>query len=104
MLLQPTATQQVPNRLDTAAPKSQYSIVKHKSKIAITRNNMHFFSNFQIRRPVEGNRCMFGGESDDPTACVVSEDGRSLVLADGLLTDVQNCPIGIGSADDGGQH
>jgi hypothetical protein len=65
---------------------------------------MHFFSNFQICRFIEGNRSMFGRETDDSAFWVVSEDRRGLVLAHGLLTDVQNGPMGIRAADDRGEN
>ncbi len=69
--------------------------MKHKSKIAITRNDVHFFSNFQISLVIERNRGVFGGKTDDSAVWIVSEDRRSFVLAHGLLSDVEDGPIGM---------
>ena len=47
-LLQFSATQKVPDGLDPPAAKTKNPIVEHKSKIAITGNDVHFFSNWQV--------------------------------------------------------
>ena len=102
--LQPPASQQFPVRHHAAPAMRQHPIVEHKSKIAVTGNDVHFFSDLQLRSRLEGDDGMLGGESGDRTVWIISENRRSLVLADGFLADVEDRPVGSGSADDGGQH
>ena len=52
--------------------------MEHKSKIAITRSDVHFFSNLQICLAIECNRGVFGGKTDDSAVWVVSEDQAKL--------------------------
>ena len=47
---------------------------------------------------------MFCGKSGDSAVWIVSEDWRSLVLADRLLTDVEDGAIAGRAADDGGEN
>ena len=73
-LLQPASAQEIPHGLDSSATNTKYAIVEHKSKIAITRSDVYFFSNFQVDSWVESDRGVFGGKTDDSAAWVVSED------------------------------
>ena len=63
-------------------PNPEYPVVEHESKIAITGNDVHFFSNWQMFRRIDGDDGVFGGKADDLAVWVVSENWRSLVLAD----------------------
>ena len=78
--------------------------MEHESKIAITGNDVHFFSNLQISFRIECDRGVFGGKTDDSAVWIISEDWRSFVLADRLLADVEDRAIGSRAADDGGQN
>ena len=59
---------------------------------------------FQINSGFERNGGVFGGEPNDSAVWEISEDWGSLVLADGLLADVEDGPIGVRPAHDGGQN
>ena len=80
--LQPASAQQIPDGLHAPSTSTEHAIVEHKSKIAITRNDVHFFSNFQICFRIECDRGMFRGETDDRAIWVISENRRSFVLTD----------------------
>ncbi len=55
---------------------------------------MHFFSDFQGCPGREQDVGVLGGEADDSAAWMILEDWWSLVLAHGLLTDVEDGTIG----------
>ena len=83
--------------------KAENAVVEHKSKIAITGNDVHFFSDWQVILRVDRDRGVLGGKADDAAIWIISENRRGLVLADRLLTDVEDRSIAGGAADDGGQ-
>ncbi len=103
-LLQSAATQEIPSGRHALLTKSQHTIVEYKSKIAITGNDVHFFSNSQRGSRLDLDRGVFCGKTDDSAIWIVSEDWRGLMLADGLLADVEDGAIGGRSADDCGQE
>ncbi len=74
--LQPASAQQLPNSLNAPVAEAQYPIMQHKSKIAITRNNVYFFSNFQVILRLDRDGRVLGGETDYSAVWEVSEDWR----------------------------
>lgn len=59
LLLQPSASQEIPDRFHASLANSQDTIVENKSKIAITRHDVHSFSNFQVGRRIDRNDGVF---------------------------------------------
>ena len=54
----------IPDGLNSSVAHTQYAIMEHKSKIAITWNDVYFFSNFQVYSRVEVNRGVLCGKAE----------------------------------------
>lgn len=67
-LLQPATAEELPHGRDSSSRQSKNTIVEYESKIAVTGNDMHFFSDFQMRSWIDVDDGVFRGETDDLAA------------------------------------
>src|SRR4051812_14471864 len=93
-LLQHPTTQQLPCHLNSARAMAEDSVVQDKCKIAISRDDGHFFSNGKViaRRDLHGG--MFCGKRENSAIWVIREDWGSPMLAHRFLADVEDGPVG----------
>jgi hypothetical protein len=72
--LELTPPVEFPDRLHSVSTDGHDSVVKHKRKIAIARDEGHLLANFQVNARGELDRGMLGREAKHSTRWVISEN------------------------------